>query len=67
MSKETLSDAEKNEALEIARFVVENGRVESIDGELNPDSLETEVEFEASERGHKDADAAEMGKYAAKK
>lgn len=43
------------QAAEIAKFVVENGRVESDgDGNLNQESLRGEVEFECEERGLED-------------
>ena len=62
---ETLTQAEQNEALQIAQFVIENGRVESTDGNINPASLAAEVSFEASERGLDSATAEAMGEYAA--
>lgn len=41
---------DKDTALEIANYVVENGRVEG-DGDEWIESLRVEVEFEADERG----------------
>lgn len=43
-----------NLAVEIAAFVIENGRVEG-DGDDWLESLRTEVEFEAMERGLENA------------
>jgi hypothetical protein len=40
--------------MDILRFVVENGRVQADDDGFNLASLETEVEFEARERGWSD-------------
>ena len=60
-----MSQKQQNEALQIAQFVLENGRVEANAGKINPASMESEVEFEAAERGHDSNTAAEMGKYAA--
>ncbi len=61
-----LSQNQQNEALKLAKFVVENGRVESKGGKFNPASMEEEVGFEASERGHDARTAQEMGRYAAR-
>jgi hypothetical protein len=44
-----------DQATEIARFVVDNGRVASDDdGNLDPESLRGEVEFECEERNIED-------------
>lgn len=43
-----------DQAVEIARFVVENGRVEGDEGNLNLESLRIEVEIECGERGIED-------------
>ena len=61
-----LSDADRNEAMKIAQFVAENGRVQSKGGKFNPASMEAEVDFEAGERGIDSTTAAEMAKYAAR-
>jgi hypothetical protein len=61
-----LSQQEQEAATQIARDVVENGRVE-MDGDApNTESLRAEVSFEASERGYSAATAEEMGAYIAK-
>jgi hypothetical protein len=52
-----MSQDQMNQAAEISRFVLENGRVESDgEGNLNLESLRTEVEFECSERNLPDCD-----------
>lgn len=59
-----LSQNEQNEALDIARFVIENGRVESGDGGFIDESLRTEVSYEAGERGYDDETAEAMATFA---
>lgn len=61
-----LSQNQQNEAMSIARFVAENGRVASKGGKFVKSSMEAEVSFEASERGHDSRTAQEMGRYAAR-
>jgi predicted transcriptional regulator len=63
MSK--LTQDEQEQAAQIARFVIESGRVVATDGNIEPASLEVEVSFEASERGIDSATAAAMGEYIA--
>ena len=60
-----LSQDEQEQAAQIARFVIENGRVIATDGETEPESLAVEVSFEASERGIPGDVATAMGEYAA--
>ena len=61
-----LSQNEKLEAMAILQDCIDNGRIESFsDGDLNPSSVQAEVSFEATERGHDDAMAEAMGDYAA--
>ena len=61
-----LSQNQQNEAMRIARFVAENGRVRSKGGKFVKASMEAEVSFEAGERGHDARTAQEMGRYAAR-
>ena len=61
-----LSQQLKDEAVKLAQFVVENGRVESKGGKFIPASMEEEVSFEASERGYDARTAQQMGRFAAK-
>ena len=58
-----LSQDEQEQAAQIARFVIENGRVIATDGKLEPESLAVEVSFEASERGIHGDVAEAMGEY----
>lgn len=58
-----LSQDEQEQAAQIARFVIENGRVIATDGKPEPESLAVEVSFEASERGIDSATATAMGEY----
>jgi hypothetical protein len=60
-----LSQKEQEAATQIARDVVENGRVETNGDALNIESLRVEVSFEAGERGYDAATAEEMAQYAA--
>lgn len=59
-----LTQTEQSVALNIARYVIENGRVESGDGGINDESLRVEVSFEAGERGYDDETAEAMATYA---
>lgn len=43
-------------AVEIRRFVIENGRVDEAEGQAWLDSLEVEVEAEARMRGYENSD-----------
>lgn len=52
---EAMSQDQMNQAAEISRFVIENGRVEG-EGEAWTESLRVEVEFECSERNLPDCD-----------
>lgn len=61
-----LSQKNQEVAMQLAKFVAENGRVQSKGGKFNPHSMEEEVIFEASERGFESKTAQEMGKFAAK-
>ena len=60
-----LTQDEQEQAAQIARFVMENGRVIATDGKPEPESIAVEVSFEASERGIDSATAEAMGEYAA--
>ncbi len=64
--KSALTQDEQEQATQIARFVMEQGRVQSEDGKPLPDSLAAEVSFEASERGFDEATAEAMGDYASR-
>lgn len=61
-----LSQNEKLDAMAILQDCIDNGRIESFsDGDLNRDSVQVEVSFEASEQGYDDETAEAMGDYAA--
>ncbi len=65
--RNSLTQDEQEQATQIARFVTEQGRVQSEDGKPQPESLAAEVSFEASERGFDEATAEAMGDYAARR
>ena len=60
-----LSQSQIEDAAQLAKFVVENGRVGcNSRGNLNATELALHVEYEASLRGADDATAIAMGKAA---